>query len=124
MDAENHGQKIVLIVDDDASVRTALGELVTQEGWRAVTADNGEDALKRLSENKPDLILLDTRMHIMDGWEFKEQMDEDPRYRDIPVFFLSGMGSYHPEKIKAEGFILKPFDIDELLARKKPYLEN
>ena len=84
------GEPRILVVDDDASVREALRELLSGEGYAVVTADDGQDALDRLGTMEPPcLILLDLRMPRVDGWEFLARRDSAGK--KTPVVLLSGM---------------------------------
>ena len=80
----------VLVVDDDAESRPILAKLLRLEGYETMTAANGEEALARLNERLPCLILLDMDMPVMDGYEFRERQLKDPRVADIPVLCLTG----------------------------------
>lgn len=70
-------QDTVLIVDDDPELRGALSEALTNAGFEIETAQNGEEGLKVALESKPNLILLDLVMPVMDGWEFLERLHKD-----------------------------------------------
>src|SRR5476651_1166296 len=101
--------KKILVVDDDVPIREALTQLLTLEGYVVLTAGNGQEGLDILRSSRPDLILLDLRMPIMDGWEFKEAKDADPTFASIPVFVFSAQPGLRPPNISADGFISKPF---------------
>ncbi|MEP6654684.1 MAG: response regulator [Myxococcales bacterium] len=80
----------ILVVDDDFDIREALCEILTSEGYRVVDAANGADALSRLhAEDAPDLVLLDLRMPVMDGYEFLKRRDADSSLKEIPVIVVS-----------------------------------
>jgi CheY-like chemotaxis protein len=84
---------IVLVVDDDLSVRTALKELFETEGYAVVLAAHGRAALNHLRAGvRPSVILLDLMMPVMDGWDFRAHQLADPELRDIPVFILTAVG--------------------------------
>src|SRR5438445_6065998 len=81
----------VLIVDDDADVRDAMEFLLRSEGYRTVTAADGDDALTKLRAGlEPCLILLDLMMPWKDGFQFRREQMRDPRLSAIPVVVLSG----------------------------------
>jgi two-component system, OmpR family, alkaline phosphatase synthesis response regulator PhoP len=82
-------QKIVLIVDDDNLLRTVLRDLLEEAGFSAREAKNGEEGLQMALLEKPDLIILDLVMPIMDGMEMYTKMREDARGANIPVVMLT-----------------------------------
>ena len=83
----------VLVVDDDASIRTALRELLETEGYKVIEASNGLAALGRLRDGfRPCAIVLDLMMPVMDGWDFRSDQLRDPELRDIPVVVLTAAG--------------------------------
>jgi CheY-like chemotaxis protein len=106
----------ILVVEDDDDVRDAMVQVLEAEGYDAIPASDGEDALGRLEAGlAPCLILLDLMMPRMDGWQFIERQ----RRRDstVPIIVVSAYGSH--EQARAEGvvaYMRKPVDIDALLA--------
>ncbi|UQA59617.1 response regulator [Polyangium aurulentum] len=119
------GEKaIILVVEDDPDIRETIAQILDEEGYVPIVAENGQEALRRLAEGpRPRLILLDLMMPIMDGWEFREQQRQDPRYADIPVIIVSADGNVRQKatKLGADGHIRKPVGIDELLAVVQRY---
>src|SRR3989344_2107708 len=79
----------VLVVDDDEFFRKVYASKLKAEGFEVSTASNGEEALKSVSEEKPDLILLDLIMPQKDGFEVLEDMGKDPDLKKIPVVIFS-----------------------------------
>lgn len=111
----------VLIVDDvDANV-LLLKLLISKAGYKILTATNGQEAIKLVEENNPDLILLDIMMPIMDGHEVAKKLKEMPDKANIPIIFLSALSSTEDIvkgfKLGAADYITKPFNKDELLTR-------
>ncbi len=111
----------ILIVDDTLTGRKALELLLKVEGYQLDFASNGDEALHRAREFKPDVILLDVMMPDMDGYEVCQHMRNDPDLLDVPILLLSSLTS-RDERLKgieagADDFITKPFDKVELLAR-------
>jgi CheY-like chemotaxis protein len=108
--------RIVLVVDDDQDIRDALCELLLDEGYRAVAAANGAEALSYLrSCELPCVILLDLMMPIMDGWEFRRQQKGDPRLSAIPVVVITAAGESRSSTIAVDRVLPKPLQIDHVL---------
>src|ERR1051326_5429673 len=109
----------ILIVEDDADIREDLADILRDEGYDVTTAANGRDARDRLkaSEDRPDLILLDLMMPVMDGWQFRTEQLKDAALAEIPVVILSGAGDVRREAaaLGASGYVTKPFKIGALL---------
>jgi CheY-like chemotaxis protein len=106
----------ILIVEDDADLREMMAQLLTLEGYRAETVANGKDALDYLYQSaRPDLILLDLMMPIMDGWEFRRRQREDPRLATVPVVVLSALDQTRAADLGGTAFLKKPLDFDRLL---------
>lgn len=106
----------ILVVDDDPDILDALAEILENEGYQVDRARNGQEALEHLAADKPDLILLDLMMPVMDGWEFARRVGEQPDCRP-PIVVLSAdrnVGAKAKE-IGAVGFLAKPFELAELL---------
>jgi two-component system chemotaxis response regulator CheY len=105
----------VLLVDDDAEVRTTLGAVLQAEGFEVLEARNGLHALQQLMRTPlPQVILLDMTMPVMTGFEFLDVQSEDPRIRDIPVIAIT----VHAKAAEIRGvyrLVRKPFDLEELV---------
>lgn len=111
----------ILVVDDDPNNLEFMQELLTPRGYGVITAQNGQEALKRVSENRVDAILLDIVMPGMDGLHVKAKLNEDSANAMIPVIFVTAKDAV-PDKVRglgvgADDYITKPFHADELLAR-------
>ena len=112
----------VLIVEDDADLREMMAQLLTLEGVRASTAVNGREALAYLRNgNKPNVILLDLMMPVMDGWEFRRQQQDDALLADIPVVVLSAFDHARTAEVRASAVLRKPLDFDQLLLLVRRY---
>lgn len=108
----------VLIVEDDADLREMMAQLLTLEGYHIDTAANGREALEYLHEApRPDVILLDLMMPIMDGWEFRRRQQNDPALADVPVIVLTALDQAQARANDLNGvdFLKKPLDFDRLL---------
>ncbi len=117
----NNSDYTILIVDDvDANV-LLLKLLISKVGYKTLTAYNGKEALSIIEQSKPDLILLDIMMPIMDGHEVAKRLKEMPGCSDIPIIFLSALNSTDDIikgfQMGAADYVSKPFNKDELLTR-------
>ncbi len=112
----------VLIIEDDADLREMMAQLLTIEGFRAATAINGRDALDYLKRgDRPEVILLDLMMPVMDGWEFRRMQRRDPRVADVPVVVLSALDQRRTGDLAPDAFLKKPLDFDHLLSLVRTY---
>jgi CheY-like chemotaxis protein len=114
----------VLIVDDEADSREALGALLEHEGYRVVTAADGQQALCYLQERgAPCLILLDLKMPVMDGWTLLRRLQTEERFARIPVVVISGgLDRRTMARLRgAVGFFAKPVRIEALLAEMEQW---
>ena len=113
----------VLIVEDDADLREMMAQLLSLEGFQAATVANGSEALQYLHNGhvKPDVILLDLMMPVMDGWEFRRKQQADPAFADVPVIVLSALDQSRAADVQAEAFLKKPLDFDRLLQLVRQY---
>lgn len=82
-------QDTILVVDDDPELRNVLDEALTDAGFEVATAENGEKGLEKAFEVKPNLILLDLVMPVMDGWEFLERLHQDTWGKTARVMILT-----------------------------------
>ena len=112
--------KKVLIVDDEPNIVAALEFLLEKNGYRVQVAANGEEALARLDEFSPDLVLLDVMVPKMSGYEVCQRMRAQPKWRDIKIVMLSARGrEVEVEKgmsLGADLYVTKPFSSAELVA--------
>ncbi|BDG06833.1 response regulator [Anaeromyxobacter oryzae] len=107
---------LVLVVDDDPDILDAICDILEAEGYRVARARHGLEALERVSEELPAVILLDLMMPVMDGLAFANALRQRPVPRRIPIVVISADGN--PQKVAAlgaQGYLAKPFDIDALL---------
>jgi chemosensory pili system protein ChpA (sensor histidine kinase/response regulator) len=110
----------VLVADDSISVRKVLARLIRSQGWNLTLAIDGVDAMEKIRENKPDLVLLDIEMPRMVGFEVLQSLQSQTAYREIPVLMLTSRsaGKYRDKaaELGARGFVTKPFQEEELMA--------
>ena len=110
--------KTILVVDDQANVRTLVREYLSEQGFRVVTAVNGREALYAARQEKPDLVLLDIMMPEMDGYEFVRTYRKE---KDTPILLLTAKLEETDKvlglELGADDYITKPFGMRELVAR-------
>ena len=116
---DSHG--LILVVDDTPENVKVLGEILRDAGYGINVAMNGEQALASVSRIKPDLVLLDIMMPVMDGYEVCKRLNQDPSTNDIPVIFLSAKTETDSLvkgfDLGAVDYVTKPFQSAELLKR-------
>jgi len=108
----------VLVVDDDQNIRLLLNFNLSASGHKVITANNGKEGIDLALREKPDLILLDIMMPVMDGYQACQILKEKSITKDIPVFILSAksqmMDLDEAFNAGADDYITKPFDIEKL----------
>jgi CheY-like chemotaxis protein len=116
-----NGKKLILIVDDDEALRDALSEALTDEGYAAIGAADGAEALTLLRKmdqtdgHRPSAILLDLMMPGMNGWQFREAQRMDAALSSIPVVFMTANSTVKPSSCDCDQFLRKPITLDDLL---------
>jgi DNA-binding response OmpR family regulator len=122
------GGPLVLLVDDEQSIRTICRVNLEADGMAVVEARDGAEALEEIKRERPSLVLLDVMMPGIDGWGVARQVAADPETRDIPVIFLSaraaGEDRLHAQELGAVGYVVKPFDPLELAGLVRDVLER
>jgi CheY-like chemotaxis protein len=105
----------VLIIEDDADIREALTELLQAAGYECTSAANGAEGLALIRQHRPDVILLDLMMPVMDGWQFRALQRWDSTIADIPVVVMSA--SDRDAVLEgAAASLPKPYTLDEVIA--------
>ena len=110
---------LIFVVEDHEFARKALAELLTTLGHDVIEASNGREALAVLARGaRPDLILLDLLMPVMDGWEFMKRQRRDWRLCTIPTIVVSGVASHDPRclEMPVVRFLPKPYTAEQLMA--------
>jgi len=111
----------ILLVDDSKTELHFLSELLKKRGYRVRTAENGEEAMRRLGEEKPDLILMDVVMPGQNGFQLTRAITRDPRFVNVPVIMCTSKNQ-ETDKVwgmrqGARDYIVKPVDPTELMAK-------
>lgn len=105
----------VLIVDDEADIRATVSAMLKIEGYNVAEAANGADALQAIEDHPPDVILLDMRMPVMDGWGFAAELRRRGYRTPIVVMTAARDAAHWAAEIAAAAFVAKPFGFDDLI---------
>ena len=118
--------RCILVVEDQEDNRQILRDLLTTTDYEVMEAENGEEALAAVAKQRPDLILMDIQLPVMDGYEATRRIKADPALANIPVIAVTSYAlSGDEEKARAAGcddFVPKPFSPRQLLAKIRQYL--
>jgi CheY-like chemotaxis protein len=118
----------ILVAEDERDIRELIVFTLSYGGFEVHEASNGQDAVNKAPEVKPDLILMDVRMPKMTGYEACEKLKEMPEMKDVPIVFLSAKGQESEIskglKLGAEAYILKPFAPDDLIRQIKDIMAH
>ncbi|MDP3761587.1 MAG: response regulator [Ramlibacter sp.] len=113
----------VLVVDDSKTELMFMTDLLQKNGFSVKTAENAEDAFRRLAEEKPDLILMDVVMPGQNGFQLTRAITRDPLYADVPIIMCTSKNQETDRvwgmRQGARDYITKPVDQDELMAKIK-----
>ena len=116
----------VLVVDDDSAIRQMVAEVLRDEGHITDEATNGSQALDVVKANRPDAILLDLMMPVMDGPTFLRACRDMPDCRRIPVILMSALNGARQvaAELGASGCLSKPFELPDMLSQLERALPN
>jgi diguanylate cyclase (GGDEF)-like protein len=113
--------RTILVVDDDEHTRNLLRDLCESAGFRVVQAEDGHEAVERITDSSPDLVLLDLMMPRRDGFSVLKWVREDEARKDLPVIILTAMGEMDGKirgmELGADDYVTKPFKLIELQTR-------
>lgn len=108
--------KKILVVDDEADVRTFLTTVLQGAGYETRTARNGAEALESTRSDRPDLVILDLAMPRQSGTDFHRKLSKDKELGDVPIIVVSGLAGRHLAVREPVAVFDKPIDPDEFLA--------
>jgi len=123
---EQRAMPNILVVEDDAAIRGLVSEVLRDDGYQVWEATNGVEALESLRQARPDLIVLDLMMPVMDGWTFVEECRRKEWCGEVPIVVTSASHDLPrtADQLRALGVrtcLAKPFDVDGLLALVERY---
>jgi CheY-like chemotaxis protein len=107
--------KKILVIDDEADVRTFLTTLLKKHGYETVTAENGHEGLEIARQERPDLVTLDLMMPNQSGTDFYRKLSKDKELSEIPIIVVSGVPGRHLAVKKPVAVFDKPIDPDEFM---------
>jgi twitching motility two-component system response regulator PilH len=115
----------ILLVDDSKTELHHLSDVLGKRGYKVRTAENGDEAMRRLSEDKPDLILMDVVMPGQNGFQLTRAITRDPRWSAVPVIMCTSKNQ-ETDKVwgmrqGARDYIVKPVNTDELVTKIKAF---
>jgi two-component system, cell cycle response regulator DivK len=118
--------KCILVVEDQSDNRQILRDLLGNAGYDLVEAENGEEALAALAKQRPDLILMDIQLPVMDGYEATRRIRTDPKMKEVPIIAVTSYALAGDEaKALAAGcdaYVTKPYSPRALLGKVRDYL--
>jgi two-component system cell cycle response regulator DivK len=120
--------KTILVVEDQEDNRQILRDLLGSAGFRMIEAHDGEQALTVARSERPNLILMDTQLPILDGYEATRSIKRDPELKHIPVIAVTSYALSGDEERAGEagcdGYVAKPYSTRHLLAKIGQFLEQ
>jgi signal transduction histidine kinase len=121
---ERAPRRRVLVVEDDSDLRDTLAELLTARGHAVETAIDGRQALDSMRRSRPDVVVLDLMMPVMDGWEFRVEQKRDPVLADTPVVAYSASQMSSAAAVDADCYLKKPLDVGKVERAIEEVLAN
>jgi DNA-binding response OmpR family regulator len=113
--------KTILFLEDEQELLFSVGNLLVDQGYNVIKAENAEQALLLMQKNTPDLILADVKLPGMDGFDFIEAVRKQSSFAAVPVVFLTAFNNMdamvYAKKVGVSEYITKPFDFEYLIAR-------
>jgi len=119
--------KRILVVEDQPDNRQIIRDMLAPTGYEITEVENGEEALTAIAKQRPDLILMDIQLPVMDGYEAARRIKADPALRSIPIIAVTPYAlSGEEKKVRAAGcdeYVPKPFSPRQLLAKIRQHLQ-
>ena len=116
-------KKKILVVDDEEKITELIQWILEEENFQVITAKSGKEALDKMRNYAPDLIILDIMMPEMDGWQVCREIRKDPVYKRLPIIIVTIKTSNEDQikglNIGADAYLPKPFNPHELIERTK-----
>ena len=120
--------RCILVVEDQMDNRQILRDLLGNAGYQLVEAENGEEALAAVAKQRPDLILMDIQLPVMDGYEATRRIKANPDFKSIPIIAVTSYALAGDEaKARAAGcdaYVTKPYSPRQLLAKVREFLPS
>jgi DNA-binding NarL/FixJ family response regulator len=118
----------ILVVDDDPGIRVSISDYLEMAGYSVIPAQNGQEALQKVEQYQPHLIVTDVLMPQMDGYELVRQVRQRPAFRLIPVIFLTARNQTQERvrgyQLGGDLYMPKPFELEELGAVVRNFLDR
>ena len=118
--------KVILVIDDSATVRKFVSAGLTMQGFNVIAACDGMDALEKLPSWTFDLVITDLNMPNMDGFEFIRSLRENAQYQELPVIILSSLGDPTSietgRKLGVSSYLMKPFSLEKIQYEVSKYI--
>jgi len=118
--------KRILVVEDDPVIQSLVVEFLGDEGFDVLAASDGRSGVELAQMERPDLVLMDLMLPVLDGMAATRELKSDARTRSIPIIAVSAGTNLriHAEQLPADGVVGKPFDLDTLLAAVTVQLQS
>jgi putative two-component system response regulator len=124
-------KKKILAIDDDPDILVSVGTILEKSGYEVICAEGGRQAIDYLESDDenmiPDLIILDIMMPIVSGWDVHRELKCNPKWKNIPVIFLTARGTETAKEMAADRgclYVRKPFDVKDLRKKIKKELDK
>lgn len=118
----------VMVIDDSQTIRRTAETLLAREGFTVVTAQDGFEALAKVADHQPDIILIDIMMPRLDGYQACALIKANPRFTDTPVIMLSSKDGLFDRArgriVGSDQYLTKPFTKDELIGAVRSYIRS
>ena len=119
--------KKILVVDDEPDILKVVVFRLEKAGYKVTAAEDGQKALDSVQREKPDLILLDLRLPVIDGYEVCKRLRSDEAFKKIPIIFLTASTAptiiEKTKEYKADDYLIKPFEPDDLLKKVEKFVK-